>query len=440
MLSQLKERIPTPLMQAYHYCMARFAVLWYRHPSERMIVIGVTGTKGKTTTSYFIAKAIEATGAKVGCATTALFKIADREWTNRAKMTMLGRFATQKLLRQMVDAGCRYAVVETSSQGLIQFRHIGINYDVAVFTNLTPEHIEAHGGFENYKKAKKILFSHMARSPRKIIDGRRLEKVAVLNADSPHAEAFANVPGLTRIEWFGREQPHGVTATDIRRGEWGSVFRTENLEVELNLPGAQNIENALAAVAVCKALNLPLEKAVRGIRSVDRLPGRFEKVDMGQPWTVLIDYAHEAASMTKLYETVEQMPHQRIIHVFGSAGTPRDMGRRPMLGAIAGKRADIMILTDEDPGDEESLTILEAIAKPARLDGKHEGENLFLIPDRHKAIAHAMRLAQEGDLVMITGKGNEGLMLYAKGVKVPWDETAIVKEAIQKEMNENRSS
>ena len=431
MLETVKAYIPKPLLQAYHYVLVRLAAVWFGQPSNRLIVIGVTGTKGKTTTAYFIAKALEATGAKVGCTTTALFKVADREWINATKMTMRGRFALQRMLKEMVTAGCRYAVIETSSQGLDQYRHVGVNYDVAVLTNLTPEHIEAHGGFENYKAAKKKLFTHLARCPKKNFDGRPVDKTAILNADSQYAEEFAAASAGARVEWFGREQARGLFATDVARTDWGSRFHADGVDVELHLPGEQNIENALAALAVCQALNLSLPKAAAGLASIDKLPGRFERIDAGQPWIVIVDYAHEPESVSRLYQTVANIPHQRLIHVFGSSGGGRDVARRAVLGQIAGQHADIMIVTDEDPHDENPLAIMEAIARAARLEGKREGDTLFLIPDRQKAIEHAMRLARPGDLVMLTGKGSETSISAAHGKKIPWNEAQAATGAIK---------
>ena len=191
-------------MGRYHFVLAKLAAVLYRHPSDKLVVIGVTGTNGKSSTTEFIGRILEFAGARIGWTGTNSFKIGEVEWANDQKMTMLGRFATQKMLRQMVDAGCVYAVVETSSQGISQSRHIGINYDMAVFTNLTPEHIEAHGGFENYKLAKKELFVHTKHSRRKKIQGHVFEKTAVVNLGSPFAEEFLSI-GLDRSFGFGIE-------------------------------------------------------------------------------------------------------------------------------------------------------------------------------------------------------------------------------------------
>ena len=409
MLRRLKSLVPSPLVLAYHRVLSWISAAWYGNPSNELIVVGVTGTNGKTTTAYLAAKALEASGFPTGCTTTALFKIGDREWLNDRKMTMLGRFQLQKFLRDMVRVGCAYAVVETSSQGIVQSRHRGINYDVVVFTNLTPEHIEAHGGFENYKQAKIDLFRHAARSPRKIFNGVTIPKIAVLNAGDAHAKDFA-VPGLDRVVWYGLEEGGGsvgqdhadVVAMDIRESPDHVEFAVDGIPVTVHMPGKVNVENALAAIASASALGIPIELAAAKIETVSGMPGRFERIDEGQPWTVIVDYAPEPASLTRLYETVSHMSRHKLIHVLGSCGGGRDVARRPILGRMAGERADIVIVTNEDPYDDDPKSIMDQVADGAREAGKKDGESLFVIEDRREAIAEAMRIAEPEDIVLLT--------------------------------------
>lgn len=431
MLHQLKAFVPESLIRAYHYFLARFSSVWYGNPSNKLIVIGVTGTNGKTTTTYMIAKALEASGYKVGCTTTALMKVGDDEWVNRTKMTMPGRFFLQRMLVHMIRQKCRYAVIETSSQGLTQFRHLGINYDVAVFTNLTPEHIEAHGGFENYKKAKRLLFEHLVKSREKIIDGKRVEKVAILNADSEHAEYYAQTPGLKRIEWFGVKNHRGLFADQMEMTATGSTFKVGDSNYAIQLPGEYNIENAMGALATAQALGINLKSAAECLSKMKVVPGRFERVEAGQPWTVIVDYAPEPESFRRLYEALALVPHQRIIHVLGSCGGGRDVARRPILGRLAAQNADIVIATNEDPYDDDPKIIMDQVAAGAIEAGKKEGETLFKILDREQAIQKAMDLAQKDDLVVMTGKGCEFWMCVAGGKKIPWDEVVIAREAIE---------
>lgn len=416
MLTQLKRLVPTPLLGLYHRSLSWLASLWYGYPSQKMIVVGVTGTNGKTTTSYLIAKALEAGGAKTGCTTTALFKIADREWLNDTKMTMLGRFALQRLLKEMVDAGCVYAIVETSSQGIVQHRHKDIAYDVAVFTNLTPEHVEAHGGFENYKRAKIELFRHVASRTPKVIKGTLVPKIAVLNKNDEHAKDFA-VPGFDRTVWYGVDET-----------------------LALQLPGRFNLENASAALAVADALGISHDAAKKKLEAVVGMPGRMEKIDEGQAFTVIVDYAPEPYALAKCYDAIAQIPHHRLIHVLGSAGGGRDVARRPILGRMAGENADVVIVTNEDPYDDDPRMIIKHVAEGAKNAAvKRPSVAVKEILDRREAIETAMREAKQGDLVLLTGKGCEQAIMGPNGSKTSWDERKVARDAIRAILSSNES-
>ncbi len=429
MLHFIKKFMPEPLLGVYHKFLSWAAALWYGHPSKQMVVVGVTGTNGKTTTAYLIAKALESALAKTGCATTALFKIKDKEWLNDTKMTMLGRFALQKLLKRMLKAGCTYAVIETSSQGILQYRHRYIEYDTAVFTNLTPEHIEAHGGFESYKRTKIELFKHVASRSEKIINGKHIPKIAVLNRMSEQAKDFA-VPGFDRVVWYGIGQGRGLNAVDLQDHGWATSFTVQGLRGVVNMPSQANVENAMAAVATAVIFELPLAAVLKKIGTVSGVPGRFEKIEMGQPFTVIVDYAPEPASLSVLYDAVSRLPHARIIHVLGSAGGGRDVSRRSILGRLAGQRANVVIITNEDPYDDDPETIMAQVAAGARETGQNSAL-IKIIPDRREAIFSAIKLAEPGDLVLLTGKGSEQAIMIARGKRIPWDERKVTKEAIQ---------
>ncbi len=431
MLHRLKKLVPPSWLQAYHYSLARLAAFRYGYPSRKLIVIGVTGTNGKTTVSYLTAKALEASGFQTGCTSTAVIKIGKQEALNDLKMTMPGRFYIQKQLRAMLDAGCRYVVVETSSQGLIQHRHVGIEYDIAVFTNLTPEHIEAHGGFENYQRAKRVLFEYLATRKPKTLFGKPIPKVAVINADSEYGDYYAQTPGLQKVHWFSTTTNKGLVATNIQLNGEGSDFEVEHQHVHTQLPGAYNVSNALAALAVCKALDVPLPEAAGLIANVDVVPGRFQFVRAGQPWKVVVDYAPEPESLKQIYRALKLVPHARLIHVLGSCGGGRDIARRPVLGQMAGETADIVIVTNEDPYDDNPTEIMTHVAEGAVGAGKQEGESLFLIEDRAQAIKKAMQLAQTNDLVLLTGKGAETWICGPNGQKTPWNEAQVAHDAIQ---------
>lgn len=449
MLYQLKALVPESFLAIYHRVLARVSAIVYRNPSRELIVIGVTGTNGKTTTSFYLARALEASGFCAGCTTTALMKIGKKEWINKTKMTMPGRFFLQKMMREMVSAGCRYAVIETSSQGLMQGRHLSIAYDVGVFTGLTPEHIEAHGGFENYKKAKRLLFEHVGRRRLKTIDGKTVVKGAVLDADSIHGEYYAGALGSgppaplkggseAIKEWYGIKNRRGWYAEQITLEATGSHFVLRDgqdssiqVPVHLNQPGDYNISNALAALATCKLLGVDLFAAAKRLGEIATVPGRFERIDVGQPWTVIVDYAPEPESFRQLYRALAVIPRERTIHVLGSCGGGRDIARRPILGELAATNADIVIVTNEDPYDDNPQEIIEQVASGARGAGKIDGENLFLVENREEAIFQAMALARPNDLVVMTGKGCEPWICIADGKKVPWDEAGTAREAIQ---------
>jgi UDP-N-acetylmuramoyl-L-alanyl-D-glutamate--2,6-diaminopimelate ligase len=437
--TRLKQVIPASAVDRYHLVLAHLASWIYRNPSRELIVIGVTGTNGKTTTAYAIAKALEASGAKTGCTTTALLKIGDREWLNDTKMTMPGRFFLQRMLRQMVDAGCRYAVVETSSQGLVQHRQVGIHYDLAVFTNLTPEHIEAHGGFENYKKAKRLLFEHLTSLPPKKIQGQDVPRAAVINAESEHGAYYAATPGLTNIQWYGIEHGDGLRAASLELLPNGSSSEVNGYPMRLALPGRYNVENMMAALAVCQVLGVSLEAAIKRLEKIQGLPGRFERVNVGQPWTVIIDYAPEPESLKQFYTALASVPHARLIHVLGSCGGGRDVARRPILGRMAGEKADLVLVTNEDPYDDNPQEIIDQVAAGALAAGKVEGKTLFKVLDRRVAIAEAMRLAEPNDLVVLTGKGCETWMCVANDEKLPWSEREAAEMGIRSALEQRVS-
>jgi UDP-N-acetylmuramoyl-L-alanyl-D-glutamate--2,6-diaminopimelate ligase len=429
----IKKIIPGFLLRFYHKTLALAANLFYGFPSNKLIVIGVTGTNGKSTTVHLIAKMFEGAGYKVGSTSTVGFKVADKEWLNNKKMTMLGRFALQKLLRQMVQAGCRYTVIETSSQGVEQYRHLGVNYDVAVFTNLTPEHIEAHGGFLNYKNAKGKFFAHLMAKPHKIIGGKKINKVSAVNVDDEYAEYFAGFPADKKYS-YSINTSSDIKAENIEAGFEGFRFKVSGNDFKINLPGRFNIYNSLAAVCVGLSQGFGLDTISKSLEKVSGVPGRMEFIDEGQKFRVLVDYAPEPESMRQLYKTIRDSkfinPDSKIIHVLGSAGGGRDRSRRPVLGKLAAENADYVIITNEDPYDEDPRQIINEVAAGAA--GKRDGVNLFRILDRSEAIAKAFGLAREGDLVVITGKGSEQAICVAGGKKIPWDDREKVREILRK--------
>lgn len=419
----IRKFLPEPILSAYHWFLAKLAAVVFGFPSNKLIVIGITGTSGKSTTVQFLGQMLEAAGKKVGWASTVSFKVGEREWVNAKKMTMLGRFQTQKLLREMVKSGCEYAIIETSSQGVVQHRHVGINYDVAVFTNLWPEHIESHGGFENYKRAKGKFFEFVAKSSEKKLNGKVIHKAFVVNIDNEHSPYFLSLAKGEVVEF-------SVDAEEVKLSASGSEFNWEDRLVSIKPLGLHNVYNAVCAASIMKALGFSVVETIEAMKKIKAVPGRLEIIDEGQNFSVIVDFAFESKALNSLYETVRLFSHQKIIHVLGSTGGGRDVARWPIVGKLAGEKADLVIATNEDPYDDDPQKIIDQVAAGARSAGKVEGQTLWRVLDRGEAIKKAVGLAEPGDLVLITGKGSEPVMALADGKTVPWDDRAVARDSI----------
>lgn len=430
----IKKIIPKKIINFYHGLWSYLAAVYYGNPSKKMVVIGVTGTNGKSTTVNLIAKILESEGSKVALTSTANFKIGEKEWLNNLKMTMLGRHYLQKFLKDALKAGCEYTVIEVSSEALEQNRHWRLYVDAAVFTNLTPEHIESHGSFENYKSAKKKLFDSLNRKWRKKLNGRTVPTIIAANSDDEHAAYYLDSKSDKKIT-FGVQASNfshsHIKSENIKTSFNGISYAVNNEKVELSLRGKFNVYNSLAALAVGKALDISLSKSVAALKEFPGMPGRLELVQT-DPFMVLVDYAYEPVNLRALYDTVSGWNISgRIIHVLGSTGGGRDISRRPVLGGMAGKNADIVVVTNEDPYDDDPEEIVDQVAKGAQDSGKEINKNLFEILDRRKAIAKALSLAKPEDLVMITGKGSEQKMAVKDGY-IDWDDRKVVREELKK--------
>ncbi len=433
LVSFARKLSPRWAVSAFHWLEAWAGAVRFGFPSRQLIVVGVTGTNGKSTTVNYIAKVLGQAG-KVGFVSTANVYDGEREWINAWKLTTPGRFHLQRTMRKMVANGCRYAVLEISSEGLIQYRHSGINFDVAVFTNLTPEHIERHGGFENYKKAKGMLFRHLTQMPRKILGGKKQPKVIVANVDDQHAGYFMGFPADNRIG-FGVNSvgarcasplPMDLIASDVSIQPWSSSFTADGQRFQVNMGGQFNVYNALAAVAVGRALGVGLEACAVGVAELKSMPGRMERIEAGQSFTAMVDYAPEPESMKQLQEAIGRIPHGKVIHVFGSCGGGRDASRRPILGKMVAGYADVAIVTTEDPYDEDPQQIIDQVVA-GTVGGRAE---VVVEPDRRLAIRRAVALAQAGDLVVVTGKASEQYICWENGRKQPWDDRAVLHEEL----------
>ena len=452
----------------YHFKIAFIAAFFYGFPSKKMKVIGVIGTKGKTTTCNLIAQILNFSGHKTGMATTVNFRIGDREWKNETKQTMLGRFQLQKLLGQMVKENCEYAVVETSSEGILQYRHHFIDYDIAVFTNLSPEHIERHGGFENYRSAKVKLFEKVAQEKSgigiyphtimRIVNYilRRKRKssfgVGVYNLDDENVKYFLKPNIKTKYGFTIKKDKllsHRIASEEIKdfkeileiedikffsdKTEFETNRESASWRIEMSLVGEFNVYNATAAICVALSQNILMEKIKQALAQAKPPAGRMEIINKGQDFAVIVDYAHEPASLEAVYTAVSKFKSLKIsklICLLGAQGGGRDKWKRPKMGEIAGKYCDEIILTNEDPYDENPSQILLDI-KSGIMNYELRIKNLYEILDRKEAIKKAISLAKVGDVVILTGKGGESSMCVENNKKIPWDERKIVEEILK---------
>ncbi|MBP9686320.1 MAG: UDP-N-acetylmuramoyl-L-alanyl-D-glutamate--2,6-diaminopimelate ligase [Candidatus Doudnabacteria bacterium] len=422
------------LAQPYwHGTLATLAHYYYGRPSDKLIVIGITGTKGKTSTAHIIYQLLCNLGAPTGLLSTAIIDTTGTEELNKYRMTQLSGALTHKLLAQMRQVGKQYVVIEVSSEGLAQHRHYGINFDIAVFTNLTPDHIEAHGSFQAYKEAKGLLFKaitkHKTTNSKKQINSN-IQKTIIANLDSEYGTYYVNHKADKHVSYGVQDTSANLVAAQVATRPLQTEFSIFNFQFSINLPGLFNVYNVLAATGAAQALGFDLQTISEAAQKLKPIPGRMEILQT-KPFTVLVDYAHEQASMKALYDTVEQWEHKHIIHVFGATGGVRDKTRRTDLGTIAGNRGDILVITDEDPFDEDPQAIIHDIAEAAVATGKKEiKQDLFRNPNRREAIAKALSLAEPGDLVLVTGKGAEQKIARANGTYEDWDDRVVTRELL----------
>jgi UDP-N-acetylmuramoyl-L-alanyl-D-glutamate--2,6-diaminopimelate ligase len=399
----------------------------YGHPSRDTVVIGVTGTDGKTTTTTMIHQMLLNAGRRVGSMSTVDIRFGDAVDPNDARQTTLEALEVQQQLARMRDGGMKYAVIETSSHGLALQRVVGVDYDVAVFTNIAHEHLDFHKTIEAYREAKAQLIDLTAGSARKGID-----KTAVLNRDDPSYAYLVNRPIARRIT-YGLQLDADLKADRVEATPEGLRVEAATplgpLSLRLKLSGRWNAANALAAAAAGVAVGLTLDEIGQGLESYSGISGRMERVDLGQPFSVIIDYAHTPQSLEKVLRELRPITRGKLIAVFGSAGD-RDREKRPWMGEIAARLSDYAVFTNEDPREEDAMTILSEIAAGAEEVGWTDGDQYARIEDRREGIAHAVRRAGPGDTVLLAGKGHERSILIGRG-KQPWDERAAAEAAIR---------
>ena len=387
----VKRFIPKPLFEyfqpKYHLALAFMASLLYGFPSRSLKVIGLTGTSGKTTTIEFLHEIFQEAVFKTASASGLRFKILEREEPNLLKMTTPGRFRIQKFLREAQRAGCEYVFLEITSQGILQSRHRFIKFYAALLTNLSAEHLEAHGGFENYREAKAKLFY--------------AAPLHVLNADDPNFDFFSEIPARERIGFKSSDFPP---------------------HLELALKGEFNKMNALAAITFAKHEGIPYDVSKRALEKITSIPGRMEFIPTAKNFQVLVDYAFLPQTLEPVYKILKG-ESTALVCVLGAAGGGRDKWKRPLLGDVAAKYCRKVFVTNEDPYDEEPLKIMNEVC------GSHNFEKIL---DRREAVREALKSARSGESVVITGKGAEPWIMGSRGEKIPWDDRRMVREELSK--------
>jgi UDP-N-acetylmuramoyl-L-alanyl-D-glutamate--2,6-diaminopimelate ligase len=410
--------VPELVVDRSRRALADAAFEWFGRPRDHLFhAIGVTGTDGKSTVTALAAQMLWDIGWHPGQVGTVSVRVGYELQPNLDRTTTPEALELQELLARMVAAGNDSVVMEATSHGLALDRTRNVRFDIGVVTNLTSEHLEFHGTLENYRAAKARLVEEAP--------------IAVLNADDPSFAYFSD-RARDRVISFGIDADADLRAGDLRADAAGTTFHLESPrwhgEVRLRLPGRFNVSNALAALGVAEGMGLDLRRAADALGQTSGVPGRMERVEAGQPFTVVVDYAHTTDSLRKVLEILRPLAEGRIIAVFGSAGE-RDPTKRAPMGRVAAELADLVVVTDEDPRLEDPRAINEEIADGARAAGAHDGETLWVIDDRREAIGHAVGMARPGDLILLAGKGHEQSIFYGTE-KRPWDDRTAALEAL----------
>ena len=397
------------LNPAYHWTLSFCSAIYYRFPSRHIKIIAVTGTKGKSSTVEILNAILEKAGHKTALSNTIRYKIGEKSNRNLSKMSTPGRFFLQKLIREAVNNDCKYLILEMTSQGSLLYRHRFIELDTLIFTNLTPEHIEAHGSYENYRNSKLAIAKNMERSGKPI-------KTIIVNGDDKESEHFLACKADKKISFSLKNvEPYSLSPSGID-------FTFSGKTVHSNLQGQFNLYNILSAITCAKEEKVSDGTIIEAIEQISTIPGRLEKM-IANGFTVVVDYAHTADSLKKIYEVFKTSP---IIGVLGGTGGGRDTRKRGEMGKIADDYCKEIILTDEDPYDEDPQKI---VADVARGITKNKPQ---IIMDRRLAIRKALELAKPGDFVIITGKGTDPYIMGPNGSKLPWSDSQVVREELNK--------
>lgn len=442
--TKVRKLIPKFLINFYHYLWALTGAIYYKFPSKKIVVVGVTGTKGKTTTCYLIYSFLTYLGIKTALSSSEYFYINDKVEENKSRITMPGRWFLQEFLRKAVDNECEIAIIETTSEGLMQNRHKFIDFDICIFLNLHPEHIEHHGSFENYKKDKGKLFQNLLKGKIKYFKGKPVKKTIIANSDDFHADYFLSFPAEQKITFGLEGNPQKTNHLQIIKFQLtqkGSHFVLNEDSQERYFTkfwGKQNLYNVLAALSVLKALHIPVRAVKEHLKEIDPLPGHFEVIS-NKNFKVIIDYAHTPQSLEEIYKNIWTIfKPKRLLCLISSAGGHRDKWKRPELGKVAAKYCNEIVITNEDPFDEDPLKIMKEIEYGLKIYfHEYEFEKPYkIIEDRKEAIEYLLNQAKANDIVVLTGKGNEPTIETKEG-SIPWNEKAVVLEVLDQIKNNN---
>lgn len=416
---KLRKVLPLGLLNLYFSSYPFIGNIIFDRPSRKIKLIAITGTDGKSSSVIFTARILKEAGYKVGFFSSVSYSDGNQEHPNNFKMTMPGRLFLQKFLKRLVDNKCDFGVIEVTSEGIKQKRHLFIDFDIALVTNIKPEHIESHGSFENYKQAKSTIFRNLARSYRK-----NIPKTIIVNNDDGEAKTFSSFDAEQKIA-FGIREKADIQSQIINTDLFQNVFRVEmggqSATVEMSAGGPFITENALAAIAVAKVLKITLATCVTALKKITNPPGRFEIVSK-KP-IIIVDYAHTIAAVEKILLFVRKNWQGKIVHVFGAAGGGRDKWKRPRLGELSEQFTDFSILTEENSFDEPTGNILQDIYA-----GFKNKNRVAIIADRRQADQKAveMQMDSKDTLLLLTGKGCETVIAGPLARKTPYNEKQTI--------------
>jgi UDP-N-acetylmuramoyl-L-alanyl-D-glutamate--2,6-diaminopimelate ligase len=416
--------------------LAWMSAAWERFPGRQLVIAGITGTDGKTTTANFLFEVLRAAGYRVGLLSTVRAVIGGEEEPLALHVTTPEAPVVQRYLRRMVDAGLTHCVLEVTSHALAQHRVDAVNFDLAIVTNITHEHLDYHGSYEAYFADKSRLFQMLGAEPPQVPSHNRfkqqLPRTAVLNVDDSSYQKLSTIP-VERQVTYSLEQNADVMARDLRFTAGATQFKLQlpgqSIEVSSPFAGGFNVYNMTAAAAAAHVLSVPAAEIKTGIEALQSLRGRMERIDEGQPFQVIVDFAHTPNGLEKAIAAARGMTDGNVITVFGSAGK-RDVEKRRLMAEISARMADKTVLTAEDPRTESLDEILEMMAGGCRSQGAVEGQDFWRVEDRGRAIYHALSLAGPDDLVLVCGKGHEQSMCFGV-VEYPWDDCDATRTALR---------